>query len=268
MYLLKALANVQEFKSVVTSFGLAKTVLSIETPEGYAPSHSMKDYHPLLTSLNGLTKVLRLGVASIERYMGHVRNTMQEGQANPRGAIFMSKYTHQRTLESMFHFIDFCVTRARHCQNLTLGEDLLQKLWDIMMRGANQECDAEIFLTWLQTSHEVTQFTQVPLISQVERKFLFNSVLCSEEHMRDPHISMVFFQCFNKFFKDINREEYNIEIVNPPKAYSSYSYNYNKPKQEQQPTITVSKFDNLIGLDSLWGIAFVAMNDVVRKAAI
>lgn len=57
LYFLRALANVQESKSIVTSFGLAKAVLTIETPEGYAPSSS-KDFHPLLTRLNSSTPLL------------------------------------------------------------------------------------------------------------------------------------------------------------------------------------------------------------------
>ena len=61
MFLLRALANIQDSKSIVTSFGLAKAVLTIETPEGYAPSSS-KDFHPLLTQLNSMTGMLPLAV--------------------------------------------------------------------------------------------------------------------------------------------------------------------------------------------------------------
>lgn len=243
----------QEFKSIVTSFGLAKSILNIETPEGYAPSHAHKDYHPLLTKLNQHSDILGMAVTQIERYMKHVRGVITEGQENARAAVFLSKYSHQKTLESMLHFIDFCVTRARHCQNITLGEDMLQRLWEFMVKGANHQADAEIFLSWLQTAHEVSHYTTVPLISGAERKFLFNHVLAS--HMADPGVSMTFFQCFHKFFKDINREEFNIEVTQPSKYYSSYSY---KPRQDVQPTITVLRHDSLIGLDSLWSIAFVA----------
>ena len=266
LYFLRALANVQESKSIVTSFGLAKAVLTIETPEGYAPSSS-KDFHPLLTRLNSSTPLLQLSVAQIDKYMQFVRGAVQDKQTNPRNVIFLSKYCHQKTLESMLHFIDFCVTRARHCQKITLGEELLQRLWDIMIKGANHECDAEIFLSWLQTSNEVSLYTTENVLNPKERKFLFNNVLCSEEHLHNPQISLVFFKCFDKFFKDINKEEYNIEIHQPSKSYSS-SY-YGRPKQEEKaPTITVNKYSNLIGIDSLWGIAFVAQNDEVRKAAI
>ena len=105
--------NMQEFKSIVTSFGLAKSILNIETPEGYAPSHAHKDYHPLLTKLNQHSDILGMAVTQIERYMKHVRGVITEGQENARAAVFLSKYSHQKTLESMLHFIDFCVTRAR-----------------------------------------------------------------------------------------------------------------------------------------------------------
>lgn len=81
--------------------------------------------------------------------MQFVRGAMQEKQTDPRNVVYLSKYTHQRTLESMLHFIDFCVTRSRHQQKITLGEELLSRLWNIMIKGANHECDAEIFLSWL-----------------------------------------------------------------------------------------------------------------------
>ena len=266
VYFLRALGNVQESKSLVTSFGLAKAVLTIETPEGYAPTGS-KDFHPLLTKLTKSSNLLLLSVEQIDKYMQFVRSAVQDKQTDPRNVVFLSKYSHQRTLESMLHFIDFCVTRSRHQQKITLGEELVQTLWDIMLKGANHECDAEIFLSWLQTSNEVSLYTTENVLSSKERKFLFNKVLCTEENLHNPQISLVFFKCFDKFFKDINKEEYNIDIQQPSKSYSS-SY-YNRQKQEdKQPTINVIKFSNLIGLDSLWAIAFHAQNSEVRKAAI
>lgn len=55
-----------------------------------------------------------------------------------------------------------------------------------MIKGANHECDAEIFLSWLQTSNEVSLYTTENVLNPKERKFLFNNVLCSEEHLHNP----------------------------------------------------------------------------------
>lgn len=81
------------------------------------------------------------------------------------------------------------------------------------------------------------------IFTEEEKKFLFTNILCSPGDVKGMPVSLV--KVFHKYFKSINKAEQNLA--------------FHKKK------IKVIRFDQLIGMDTLWQIALHAGSEKVKE---
>lgn len=84
------------------------------------------------------------------------------------------------------------------------------------------------------------------LFNDEERKYFFIKILCNPTYTQGrTSISHGQVKCFHKYFKVINQQEENLEVI--------------------RRRMRVVNYDKLVGLDTLWSIAIESDNDKARE---
>ena len=160
------------------------------------------------------------------------------------GFTFIGKRTHETTLNHLLEFLEFLIIHS--ATQVSLGTQNIDKLWKIFVQQPNFTFEQNLFLKWVN-QHRENQFDHKEyfLFTDEERKYFFTQILCSSTYVANISISYGQVKCFHKYFKVINRQEENLEIV--------------------KRRMRVVNFEKLVGLDTLWKIANESETEKIRE---
>ena len=83
------------------------------------------------------------------------------------------------------------------------------------------------------------------IFTEDEKKFLFSNILCNPAEVDINKVSLSLVKVFTKYFRQINKAEGNINMLNKK--------------------IKVLKFNDILGIETLWKIALHSPNEKVKQ---
>lgn len=154
---------------------------------------------------------------------------MKNNQDDIGNNIFIGKYSHAINLEIRFKFLEFIIKRGP--DNLELGNENIQKLWDLFVTLGKSEFDTKSFFKWISSETEPgTNAIAGQMLRKSEREFLLK-LICSSKEKLANNLGLLYYKCFASQFAKINITAGNL------------SNSFGK--------ILVKNYD-LIGLDAIW----------------
>lgn len=250
-YLLRCIKNLTTRSAVYQSLTTIITIL----PKCY----SSKKYQNRLKIQLAVAKLqqdfdlIALTIDNIEAYNTLVQKQMVDSvnkgivPENIPKTCFDGNVTHSDQLEKRLEFIEFVIQYS--LGEVQLGTENLKKLWEIFVTRAVFEFDKNLFLKWLnkekfsKTASQTKEHRKI--FTSEEREHLFESILCNPEIVSTKEMTYSCFKCFEKYFGFYNKEN---DFVHHFKGY-----------------YTVYQFENIKGLETLWGIAIRSQDEKVRE---
>ena len=113
-------------------------------------------------------------VSNIEKYHAEVKQKCKQlyakGGRMPdkmEDQVFSGRYSHTKTLQASFDFIEFLIQQAQiqkldsgEEMTVTLGIENINKLWILFVKEPNFQSDQALFLNWINKhrSHQVQTY--------------------------------------------------------------------------------------------------------------
>jgi len=210
----------------------------------------------------GLMDVVIENVSHYHTQVKQKLKTLEEKSKVPDNVdefIFAGSYTHAKTLESLLEFIEYLVLQSQNDSTkpnefVSIGVANIENLWSLFVSGPNFNSDQNMFLAWInkqrlqQVQSQQNNYYQLVtkeqnIFTEEEKKFLFTNILCNPADVRNMPVSLV--KVFYKYFKSINKAENNLNAL--------------KKKMK------ILRFDQLLGMDTLWSIALHAGSEKVKE---
>lgn len=225
----------------------------------------------LLERKVGLTQVVMKG---IESYYDEVKKALKElvrknkaPSENFGEQTFAGRQPHQATIQKVLELLEYIVIGSRH--QVLLRAENIEKLWMQFVQQPTFIDDQATFLSFVNKRRYIrvpltrteteqiraeyirnqlevpsTRRQEVSLFSAAEQKHLFTQILCNKTYRDYRKIPTGEARCFHALFKAINRDEGSLE--------------------QYRNGFEVTDFAKLLGMDSLWEIAFEAETEKIR----
>jgi len=259
-YLLACLSNLRAGTSLYPSIVVALCIL-----EGLDASRdddsgglSTKKAICVLEQQLGLVSVI---LGDITNYDSQVKEALKQlvrkGKSPPEKVesyVFAGRTEHQPTLEKLLEVLEFLVLNSNWA--VSIKAENLDTLWKIFVLYPNFTSDQTLFLQFLNKkrqrqvrnyeagAYSKSHYQEVSLFTPPEQKHLFTQILCNPTFVDYSKLTTGLSKCFHTYFKLINREHGFI--------------------QQQRKKIEVTKFEDMIGMDSLWQISIDSENERAR----
>jgi hypothetical protein len=239
-YILKCIKNMLDGVAVYQSLSIITGVFQKTfSSRGFNGQPTISQ---AVVSLNEQFGLVDMTIKNIERYNTVVQKSMVDSvnkgvvPENISKTCFEGTVTHSDFLEQLFEFIEFSIIYSGN--EITLGTENIEKLWNIFVSTSSIEFDKNLFFKWLSKEKfnkpAMVSYNSRSIFTAEERHFLFTQILCQNEYVNKHEITYNCFKCFEKYFGFENRQHKYILFIK-----SQYK---------------VSDFDSIQGLDSLWEI--------------
>jgi hypothetical protein len=194
-YILKAIKNMRDGVAVHQSLNLIVTILpKTFSPKGFEKTSQLQI---AILQLHACFDFISLTIKNIERYNALVQKSMVDSvnkgivPENISKTCFEGNVQHADHLEKLLEFIDFLSVNT--VGEITLGNENIEKLWNIFVNRSGIEFDKNLFYRWLNKEKFVKSAMQTPhnrrIFTSEEREFLFKHILCKPEYVNIKELS-------------------------------------------------------------------------------
>ena len=115
---------------------------------------------------------------------------------------YIGKYPHAINFEVRFKFLEFAIKRNSDC--LELGNDNLQKLWDLYVTFGKSEYDTKAFFKWISIETEPGVNNYSGQIFKKEERDLLFKLICSSRDKLEKNMGILYYKCFVSQFTKLN----------------------------------------------------------------
>ena len=240
-YILKCIKNMMDGVAVYQSISIFMSIFNLAF--NYRSFDIELNSEVAAKKLNDQFDFIGLTIKNIERYNTLVQKQMVDSidkglvPENISKTKFEGNVTHAEQLDKLLEFIESVISTSDN--KIQIGTENIQRLWNIFVSNSSIEFDKNTFFKWLCKESSIYPSSMMvsssqSLLTEDERTFLFEEILCKNEYVQKKDISLSCFKCFKKYFALDNRY-----ITYSRRAYKVFS------------------FDDIKGMDSLWEIVLL-----------
>ena len=266
------ITSIKHHKSTLQSYEILKKLISVYPRQTNQSLMSKQEQlqgmftrNQLVMSINAKYDLTKLFIEDLvdyqEKLVSYVKNEReQDGNLNSESfdkkinetPIISKYYSHSEQIKRRLDFLSFIMGENHELINTVY----LSTLWELIIEQSLTEKVKNTGFEWFSFLCENLIFPKEIL------KEFFESKLKNQNF---EEINKAGFECFDHYFKLINRELGKLSLLNNPS--SSAGMHYSSSLSSRTKEISVQDI-NLLGIDCFWDIALLCRNNDIAFDAI